>query len=102
MFNQLLKKLNLPIGEELKDLLSNDSILSLGQRQRFAFARALSSGKHVIIFDETLGGLDQDSLGICIKILKDHLDKIIIIATHDDRLIKEFGFVIHGKNWSKQ
>lgn len=97
--NKFLNLLGMPTGEPLDELLANDSKLSLGQRQRFAFSRAMSSKKRVLIFDETLSGLDQLSFNKIIEILKQSSDNIIIIATHDDRLIKEFGFVIGSDAW---
>jgi ABC-type bacteriocin/lantibiotic exporter with double-glycine peptidase domain len=105
--NPIIKKgtLNDNIGEDwpkVKDLdiykklnveLSNDGLepileeqgknISLGQKQRISFLRAMSSGKKVLIMDEPTSALDSENENEAIQMIN-NLDNnyIVIISTH--------------------
>lgn len=83
----------LDIYKKLNDELCNDSLepileeqgknISLGQKQRISFLRALSSGKKVLIMDEPTSALDSENENEVIAMIS-NLDNsyIVIISTH--------------------
>lgn len=63
--------------------------LSMGQRQRVAFARALAADPDLILADEPTASLDSESGLNAMRVLKDlcrQLQKTVIVVTHDARI----------------
>lgn len=63
--------------------------LSMGQRQRVAFARALSGSPELILADEPTASLDAESGFNAMRVLKDlcrELGKTVVVVTHDSRI----------------
>ncbi|KAK2023189.1 P-loop containing nucleoside triphosphate hydrolase protein [Colletotrichum zoysiae] len=78
----------LPRGDETL-VGSSGAALSGGQKQRIALARAVYSGKQVIIMDDNLKGLDSDTASKCFDalfgadgILRER-DQAVLFATHN-------------------
>lgn len=63
--------------------------LSGGQRQRVAVARAIASGKRLLLADEPTGSLDTHSGDLVVATLAAARDSgsAVIVATHDPRLV---------------
>lgn len=62
------------------------SMLSGGEQQRTAIARALASSARTILADEPTGNLDTENSQVVLKLLKDLVEKenyCVIIVTHD-------------------
>ena len=82
------KKINilddiLKLEKGFDSLLSESKALSLGQGKKIIIARALLKPSQLILFDEPLTGLDENSQKCIIETLKElRKDKILIIATH--------------------
>ncbi len=67
--------------------------LSQGEQQRVTIARALLNKPRVILADEPTASLDDDNSSRVINLLKGQAEKngaSLIIATHDQRVKKEF------------
>lgn len=63
--------------------------LSMGQRQRVAFARALSGNPELILADEPTASLDAEAGFNAMRVLKDlcrELGKTVVVVTHDSRI----------------
>lgn len=99
--NYLIKELNLDdlingfskgIDEEVGELGEK---LSGGQRQRIAIARALYNNPSIIIFDEATNSLDEENEDIILDFLfKLKNQKIIIISTHSQKILKKCDMII--------
>jgi ABC-type bacteriocin/lantibiotic exporter with double-glycine peptidase domain len=99
--NHLIKELNLEdlingfskgIDEEVGELGEK---LSGGQRQRIAIARALYNNPSIIIFDEATNALDEENEDIILDFLfKLKNNKIIIISTHSQKILKKCDMLI--------
>jgi len=78
----LIKKLQI---EAVLD--QNITILSGGEKQRIAIARALITKPDIIVADEPTGNLDQNNADYVINILKElhQSGNTIIFVTHSDR-----------------
>ncbi len=68
-------------------------ILSGGEQQRVAVARAVVGDPIIILADEPTGSLDSDSADIIIKLLKKFHTRgtTLVIATHDKELLDKIG-----------
>ena len=65
--------------------------LSTGQIQRLIISRTLANGADVMLFDETLNGIDHAVAANIVANLK-QVNSIIVIVSHDQKLIE------HGDN----
>lgn len=79
---ELLKEVGLPetIGKQLPKMMSG------GEQQRVAVARALASDAPVILADEPTGNLDSENsenIIIMLKELAHNEDRCVIVITHD-------------------
>lgn len=88
------KRSPLPILENLgllaEEARRNVMKLSGGQQQRVAIARALASDANIILDDEPIGNLDEDTAAEITAILKDaahRLGKCVIVVTHSNDLV---------------
>jgi len=70
--------------------------MSVGQKQRIALARALSSEKPILLIDESVSGLDNANKKIVLDALSDS-KKICILATHDQDIISEYNIAYQFK-----
>jgi len=74
----------------LADRVGHDvTQLSMGQRQRVAFARALAANPELILADEPTASLDAESGQNAMTILKNlcrELNKTVVVVTHDSRI----------------
>lgn len=85
--DSLPEKYNSIIDENLTNL-------SEGQKQRIALARALSTGSQILILDEPVSSLDQNSSEIIKNTLeKIRDDKIIIIISHNYNILENADIV---------
>ena len=80
---------------EQKDFLKND-ILSGGERRKASIDVAFKKSVKVLIMDEPDNNLDGNSINMLIeKILCNKDERITLIISHDERLIKISDEVIH-------
>ena len=80
---------NIPEGYSTK-IGENGRILSVGQRQKIAIARALVTSPKVILLDEPTSNLDQRSEQLLIQTLKDRAARqssAIVIVTHSPAIL---------------
>ncbi|MBQ6995088.1 MAG: ABC transporter ATP-binding protein [Lachnospiraceae bacterium] len=83
------KKLSYKIGE-------NGELLSAGQRQKIALARALACGRELLILDEPTANMDYDSKRKFIsKIMDRNFRKTVIIISHDIESLKKADNIIY-------
>ena len=78
--------------------------LSGGQKQRVGIARALYRQPKLLIFDEPLNNLDDNTANKILKIIYNLKDKMtIIIISHDERPLKHCDTIynIENKNIKK-
>lgn len=82
------KSLDYVVGE-------NGSMLSGGQKQKIALARALIHNKQFIIFDEATSNTDIYSETQINKLLKTKLkERTVIVVTHKTEILKEVDYII--------
>lgn len=78
------------VGLCAKDYINRelDSTLSGGELKRIELAIALAKGGEVFLFDEPEAGIDLWSFDSLIKLFENLKDKIIIIVSHQEKIIK--------------
>lgn len=65
--------------------------LSLGQRQRIAYLRAIMKKSNVLLCDEPTGSLDSDNAEELMKLLKEESkQRLVVIVSHDFKLVKAY------------
>lgn len=76
-------------------------VTSGGQKQRAAIIRSLVLEPEIILADEPTTNLDAENFSLIIKIFKElkQKNKIVIIATHDERIRKIADKVYHIENY---
>lgn len=84
---------------QITDILDrNPTTLSGGERQRVAIARAIINEPKLILADEPTGNLDTATANDILKLfarLRDDKGISIIIATHDERIVKASNVQYH-------
>ena len=67
------------------------SVLSGGEKQRIGIARAIYKNSEIIFADEPTASLDSKNREQVVHLLKNRREEgvMIIIATHDERLVSE-------------
>lgn len=81
-----------------KDFATPLDELSNGEYRSLYLLKALNSNKDIIIMDETFLGIDEGKCDAFFK-LADNIDKIIVIISHEERIISMADEVIDlGKN----
>ncbi len=78
------------VGLCAKDYINReiDNTLSGGELKRIELAIALAKGGEVFLFDEPEAGIDLWSFDSLIEIFKNLKDKIVIIVSHQEKIIK--------------
>lgn len=78
------------VGLCAKDYINRelDDTLSGGELKRIEIALALAKGGEVFLFDEPEAGIDLWSFEDLIDIFKSLKDKIVIIVSHQEKIIK--------------
>lgn len=95
--DEILKKVG--ILKKKKQIISK---LSGGEKQRVAIARALIKNPKIILADEPTQSLNFEiGQQITQLITTENKDCIVIMVTHDERLIKYFEVVIRLENFLK-
>lgn len=84
--NEVLKTVGLSGREKDRAM-----VLSGGEKQRLGIARAIYKNASVIFADEPTASLDEANRNLVISLLRDCAKRgvAIILATHDERLVKE-------------
>ena len=91
--NNFINNLNNGLDTEVQD---NGKNIPRGIKKRIALARAIITDGKIIILDEPTSSLDLDGLNKLYKILNDFraLKKTIIIASHDQNILKSAGIIV--------
>lgn len=78
------------VGMCAKDYIDRevDGTLSGGELKRIELAMALAKGGEVFLFDEPEAGIDLWSFDDLISIFKNLQDKIVIIVSHQEKIIQ--------------
>lgn len=90
--------------EEKKDIKVSDkrNNFSGGELQKIAITRVILENRDIIIMDEPTSSLDEMAVKNFLKIMDDYLNnKLVIIVTHDKRVIDWGNFVIKLHNKEK-
>lgn len=108
----ILDNVNLVLGDSKESLpeavkwlqkvgLGNDveklpHMLSGGMRQRAALARALAYNGELLLLDEPLASLDEESADELLTLIKEQTkDKTVIFVTHNSEHAKQFADTIY-------
>lgn len=86
--NVSLEELSKKVGVDISLFDKFPHELSGGELQRLSIARAISTNPRVLIFDEPTSALDVENQKNILDLIKNFKDKIIIIISHDMRVIK--------------
>lgn len=99
-YKSLIKKFNFNkkiINKKFK-LGDSGKLLSGGQKQKVSILRGLVKSSKILILDEFSNSLDNKSIKILLEYLnKIKKDKIIIIISHDDKILKYCDFIYNLK-----
>lgn len=80
-------------------LYNNASNLSVGQRQRLALVRAMLIKPKILLCDEIIANIDQNSREIIMSFLRSKIDKMLIIfVTHQLSIISDYNILLEIKN----
>lgn len=82
-----LKDFAYKVGVDYEFLEKYPTELSGGELQRCSILRALISNPEIIIFDEPTSALDVENQKNILDLIKSIKDKIIILISHDKRVI---------------
>lgn len=66
------------------------AVLSGGEKQRLAIARALLNGKKVLFFDEPTASLDEENKAAIFELLADLKKSVLIVCSSHDAMAKEY------------
>ncbi len=86
--------------EDLKrEIRTEGNNLSVGEKQRIAFIRALLKNPDVILLDEMTSSVDSETAKIMLDFLQ-HIanEKIIFCISHDSRVTDKANQIIHLRN----
>ncbi|HEM5239443.1 TPA: ABC transporter ATP-binding protein [Streptococcus suis] len=96
----LIKTMNLdsrfPSYASLSEEISDDSGLSGGQKQRLLLIRALLQDKDILLLDESLSALDQETYAVIEAYLTSLADKTLIHISHrvSDEVLSRYDGVV--------
>lgn len=77
------------------------AVMSLGEQQRLAIARALAQKPEVILADEPTSSLDQKNAELCMNaLLKASTFASLIVVSHDERIQKSFSRLQSISDWA--
>jgi ABC-type lipoprotein export system ATPase subunit len=76
------------------------SMLSTGERQRTALARALLNRPKILLADEPTGNLDEDNVAIVLERLQEFADQGggVILVTHEKRAAGHAHTILHMRD----
>ncbi len=76
------------------------AVLSLGEQQRLAIARALAQRPEVILADEPTSSLDQKNAELCMQaLIQASQNATLIVVSHDHRIERHFSQIRSILDW---